>query len=81
MFPRLSSTGSPSRSMPVRISGPFVSNSTPHVLSTFAHAARKFTDTAKFDLRCLVCQCGLVGEKGAMEHAKKTGHTNFSEYK
>jgi ubiquitin thioesterase OTU1 len=52
-----------------------------HALVAEAHAARKFTDTAKFSLRCLVCQCGLVGEEGAMEHAKKTGHTNFSEYK
>ncbi|KAJ1633242.1 hypothetical protein T492DRAFT_982232 [Pavlovales sp. CCMP2436] len=45
-----------------------------------AHANRQFTDTAKFDLRCLVCQAGLVGEKGAQEHAKATGHVNFSEY-
>lgn len=46
-----------------------------------AHRARQFTDTAKFSLRCLGCQKGLVGEKDAMEHAKATGHTNFSEYK
>ena len=45
-----------------------------------AHKKRAFTDTAKFTLRCLVCQEGLVGEKGAMEHAKKTGHGNFCEY-
>jgi ubiquitin thioesterase OTU1 len=44
------------------------------------HKARKFTDTAGFTLRCLVCQCGLVGEAGALEHAKKTGHQNFAEY-
>ncbi|KAJ1639818.1 hypothetical protein T492DRAFT_856164 [Pavlovales sp. CCMP2436] len=45
-----------------------------------AHANRQFTDTAKFELRCLVCQAGLFGEKGAQEHAKATGHVNFSEY-
>ena len=45
-----------------------------------AHAARQFTDTANFSLRCLVCQQGLKGEKEAVEHAKQTGHQNFGEY-
>jgi ubiquitin thioesterase OTU1 len=45
-----------------------------------AHAARQFTDTANFALRCLVCQLGLKGEKEAVEHAKATGHQNFGEY-
>lgn len=45
------------------------------------HKARKFTDTSKFTLRCLVCQSGLVGEAGALEHAKKTGHANFCEFR
>ena len=36
-----------------------------HALVAEAHAARKFTDTAGFTLRCLVCQRGLVGEAGA----------------
>lgn len=45
-----------------------------------AHAARQFTDTANFALRCLVCQLGLKGEKEAVEHAKTTGHQNFGEY-
>ncbi len=45
-----------------------------------AHAARQFTDTANFTLRCGVCQLGLKGEKEAVEHAKSTGHTNFTEY-
>lgn len=49
-------------------------------LQAEAHSARAFTDTARFTLRCLVCQAGLVGEKGAQEHAKATGHINFSEY-
>lgn len=43
--------------------------------------ARKFTDTGNFTLRCLVCQRGLVGQEGAMAHAKETGHSNFCEYK
>ena len=51
------------------------------VLVAEAHRKRAFTDTAGFTLRCLVCQQGLVGEKGALEHAKKTGHSNFAEYK
>ena len=45
-----------------------------------ARANRQFTDTARFTLRCGVCQCGLKGEKEALEHAKATGHQNFSEY-
>ncbi|KAG2488512.1 hypothetical protein HYH03_013015 [Edaphochlamys debaryana] len=44
------------------------------------HAARQFTDTANFTLRCAVCQIGLKGEKEAVEHAKATGHSNFAEY-
>jgi ubiquitin thioesterase OTU1 len=32
-----------------------------------------YTDTASFDLRCGVCGEGLVGEKGAREHAMSTG--------
>ena len=46
-----------------------------------ARAARQYTDTSSFTLRCLVCQKGLVGEKGAQEHAKATGHINFAEYR
>jgi len=51
------------------------------VLVHEAHTKRAFTDTANFTLRCLVCQQGLVGQEGAMEHAKKTGHGNFCEYR
>lgn len=46
-----------------------------------AHSKRLFTDRANFAIRCLVCQLGLKGEKDAVEHAKSTGHQNFSEYK
>lgn len=44
------------------------------------NAARAFTDTAKFTLRCGVCALGLVGEKEALLHARATGHQNFAEY-
>jgi len=46
-----------------------------------ARRARDFTDMASFTIRCLVCQNGLKGESEAVEHAKSTGHTNFSEYR
>ncbi|PRP86231.1 C2H2-type zinc finger-containing protein [Planoprotostelium fungivorum] len=46
-----------------------------------ANKAREFTDTGGFSLRCGVCQTGLKGEKEALEHAKKTGHQNFQEYR
>ncbi|KAI5806234.1 hypothetical protein EDC01DRAFT_609621 [Geopyxis carbonaria] len=39
-----------------------------------------FTDTKNFDLRCNICKTGLKGEKGAIEHATKTGHHDFGEY-
>ncbi|KIM25348.1 hypothetical protein M408DRAFT_331259 [Serendipita vermifera MAFF 305830] len=41
---------------------------------------KKFTNTATFDLKCEQCGVGLVGEKGAREHAAQTGHTSFGEY-
>ena len=43
-------------------------------------AARAFTDTARFTLRCGVCGAGVAGEKEAVAHAKETGHGNFQEY-
>lgn len=36
-------------------------------------AKHYYTDTATFDLRCGRCGVGLVGEKGAREHAMQTG--------
>ena len=45
-----------------------------------AHQARQFTDMATFKLRCGTCQIGLKGEKEAVEHAKTTGHSNFTEF-
>lgn len=45
-----------------------------------AKTSRQYTDTAKFTLRCLVCQKCLVGQKEAQDHAKSSGHINFGEY-
>jgi len=39
-----------------------------------------YTDTSTFDLRCGVCGEGIKGEKGAREHAVRTGHVEFGEY-
>ena len=43
-------------------------------------AARQFTDTARFTLRCGVCGIGVVGEADAVKHAQESGHANFQEY-
>jgi ubiquitin thioesterase OTU1 len=40
----------------------------------------EFTDLEAFTLRCGVCAQGVVGEAGALAHAKATSHTNFTEY-
>ena len=45
-----------------------------------AHTQKEYTDTGSFALRCQICQIGVVGETEALEHAKSTGHANFSEY-
>ncbi|KAJ3361176.1 hypothetical protein GGF32_007731 [Allomyces javanicus] len=45
------------------------------------HKQHRFTDTANFTLRCVVCDKGLQGQHAAHEHAMQTGHTNFTEYK
>ena len=44
------------------------------------HDAHRFTDTASFSLRCLVCRAGLKGQIEAVAHAKATGHSSFGEY-
>lgn len=38
-----------------------------------------FTDTAKFTVECNQCKESFVGENGALEHAKATGHWDFGE--
>ena len=38
-----------------------------------------YTDTAAFTVKCNICGKACVGENGATEHAKKTGHYDFGE--
>lgn len=38
-----------------------------------------YTDTGGFSLKCNICNWKGNGEKGATEHAKKTGHMDFGE--
>ena len=38
-----------------------------------------YTDTAGFKIRCNDCGVVVTGERGATEHAAKTGHYNFGE--
>lgn len=38
-----------------------------------------YTDTAGFQVKCNICRKVFVGEKGATEHASKTGHYDFGE--
>ena len=38
-----------------------------------------YTDTAAFSVKCNICHKDCVGEKGATEHAKETGHFDFGE--
>ncbi|KAI9680745.1 MAG: ubiquitin-specific protease otu1 [Caeruleum heppii] len=38
-----------------------------------------FTDTAGFAIGCNVCGAQVIGEKGATQHAKDTGHMDFGE--
>ncbi len=49
--------------------------------STTTHPTqkKKFTDTARFTLQCMICYEGLTGQQAAVAHAQKTGHTNFGE--
>lgn len=46
-----------------------------------AHTSGSFTNVRTFTLQCSVCQQGVVGEKGATQHATTTGHTSFQEHK
>lgn len=38
-----------------------------------------YTNTATFQIRCNTCGGVFIGEKGATEHASKTGHYDFGE--
>ncbi|KAG5452308.1 aminotransferase [Clonorchis sinensis] len=48
-------------------------------LAAEARAQWRFTDTVSFTLICRQCQVPLVGQAAAQQHAKDTGHTEFSE--
>ncbi|MCJ1367343.1 ubiquitin-specific protease otu1 [Acarospora aff. strigata] len=48
-------------------------------LCTVLQGKHYFTDTAAFSVRCNVCGGQFAGEKGATEHAKQSGHYDFSE--
>eukprot|EP00455_Lapot_gusevi_P000174 TRINITY_DN10072_c0_g1_i1.p1 TRINITY_DN10072_c0_g1~~TRINITY_DN10072_c0_g1_i1.p1 ORF type:complete len:134 (+),score=6.90 TRINITY_DN10072_c0_g1_i1:212-613(+) len=43
-------------------------------------AAHQFTDVLQFNLRCSICNVGLVGQVEAQQHAQETGHREFAEY-
>ncbi|KAG5361615.1 putative ubiquitin thioesterase otu1 [Yarrowia sp. C11] len=38
-----------------------------------------YTDTSSFAVKCNDCGSTFTGEKGALEHARMTGHQNFGE--
>ena len=46
----------------------------------FRQLIKFHTQALSLPRRCGVCQIGVKGEKEAVEHAKTTGHQNFSEY-
>ena len=50
-------------------------------LAAAARASGAFCDLQGFTLRCSVCGCGVTGQSGAVEHAQKTQHASFFEYK
>ncbi|RKO98176.1 hypothetical protein CXG81DRAFT_9575 [Caulochytrium protostelioides] len=50
------------------------------VAASALRAARQFTNTAQFTLRCSDCGQALRGEKEAQSHAASRGHVNFVEY-
>jgi len=51
-----------------------------HEVAKTCKEKKQFTDTTTFTLQCLVCYQGVVGQEGAMQHAKETGHANFAEF-
>jgi hypothetical protein len=51
------------------------------VLSISAMMQRRCGCSHSRCCRCGVCGCGIVGQDGAVKHAKDTGHINFQEYK
>jgi ubiquitin thioesterase OTU1 len=51
------------------------------VLAKELNAKREFTDLDHFSIQCGVCYQKFTGENQAIEHNKKTGHSNFQEVK
>jgi len=49
-------------------------------LADRARMEHRYTDTARFTLRCDHCRAALRGEQEAEQHAVSTGHQAFSEY-
>lgn len=43
------------------------------------HDTKQFTDTANFTLKCGQCGTRFKGDQQALEHAQKTGHSQFQE--
>lgn len=48
-------------------------------LSKILQERHYFTDTSRFSIQCNVCKKTFMGEGGATEHAKETGHYDFGE--
>lgn len=49
-------------------------------VAELARIEHRYTDLARFTLRCEDCGEALKGEREAEQHAIKTGHANFAEY-
>lgn len=49
-------------------------------VADLAKLEHRYTDLARFTLRCEQCNEALVGEQQAEKHATLTGHPNFVEY-
>lgn len=50
------------------------------MLANEAKSSRQYTDVNRFTLKCMDCNCIMIGQTQAQEHAKSTAHTNFNEY-
>jgi len=48
-------------------------------LAQVLKAARQYTDTANYKIRCGNCGAAFEGDKQVAEHANRTGHFNFQE--
>ena len=48
-------------------------------LCTILQGKHYYTDIASFSIACNICRKACVGEQGAIEHAKETGHYDYGE--